>query len=71
MSDDHSLARGRGKGTVYQNMHDVPSKADRDSGRRDHREGVHGDTLYPPLRRDRAPRKVVHQVTPRMGNLAE
>ena len=23
MSDDHSLARGRGKGTVSQNMHDV------------------------------------------------
>jgi len=26
LSDDHSLARGRGKGTVSQNMHDVQVK---------------------------------------------
>ena len=26
LSDDHSLARGRGKGTVSQNMHDVHVK---------------------------------------------
>ena len=26
LSDDHSLARGRGKGTVSQNMHDAQLK---------------------------------------------
>jgi len=26
LSDDHSLARGRGKGTVSQNIHDVQVK---------------------------------------------
>ena len=44
LSDDHSLARGRGKGTAYQNIHDEASEADHDGGRRDHREGVYEDT---------------------------
>ena len=44
------------------------SKADRDSSRRDHREGVHGDTPYSPLKGSRSKEAVV---TPRMGNLVE
>ena len=47
------------------------SKVDRDSGRRDHREGVHGNTPYSPLKRDRAPRKLRTELLPCMGNLVE
>ena len=53
LSDKHSLDRGWGKGTVSQNMHDA-SEADRDSGRRDHGEGVQVDTPYSPLKGSRS-----------------
>jgi len=39
-------------------MRGEASEADYDGGRRDDREGVHGDTPYSPHRRDRAPRQL-------------
>jgi len=70
LSDNHSLARGRGKGTVSQNMHGVQVK------RIVIAEGETTEKVCmvtPRTRhvRGRAPRKAVHQFTPCMGNLVE
>jgi len=70
LSDDHTLARGRVEGTVSQNMHGVQVK---------HIVMAAGETtemvhvVAPGARhfRGRAPRKVVHRVTPCADNLVE
>jgi len=70
LSDDHSLGRGRGKGTVFQNMHDVQVKQIMIAAG----ETIEKVCMVTPRTRhlgDRAPRKAVHQVTPCMGNLVE
>jgi len=70
LSDDHTLARGRVEGTVSQNMHGVQVRQIVMAA------GETTEMVYvvaPSTRhlRGRAPRKVVHQVTPCMDNLVE
>jgi len=70
LSDDLSLARGRGKGTVYQNMHDVQVMQIVIAA---------GETtekvcmVTPRARHYKRSRSkaVMHRVTPCMGNLVE
>ena len=70
LSNDHTLARGRVEGTVPQNMHGVQVKQIVMAA---------GETtemvrvVAPGTRhlRGRAPRKVVHRVTPCVDNLVE
>ena len=68
-SDNHSLARGRGKGTVSQNMHDVQVKQIVIAAG-ETTEKVCMVTLYSPLKGSRS-KEAVHQVIPCMGNLVE
>jgi len=70
LSDDHTLARGRVEGTVSQNMHGVQVKQIVMAAC-ETTEMVH--VVAPGTRhlRGRAPRKVVHRVTPCMDNLVE
>jgi len=70
LSDKHSLARGRGKGTVSQNMNDVQVKQIVIAVGKT-TEKVCMVTPHTRHLKDRAPKEAVHQVTPCMGNLVE
>jgi len=52
LSDDHSLEVGQGNNFPEHAWY--ASEADRDSGRRDHGEGVQVDTPYSPLKGSRS-----------------